>query len=280
MKDNLISWEEAVSWLKQQPNQAELVRACYYDDPIEKAAERYTESDEWREILGLLADKIPASVLDIGAGRGISSYAFVKSGCSVTALEPDPSPLVGAKAIKDLFLRTSQPVTIIEERGENLPFPDNSFDVVYGRAVLHHAVDLKSFCGEAHRVLKPGGIFMMTREHVISRREDLKVFLDSHPLHSLYGGENAYLLAEYVAAIHDSGLRNLRVIGPFESAINYAPMTTKEYRQLIGRMYSIPFGKSFFEWLAGWRVFFEWCSRRLSTKCNDPGRLYSFWATK
>jgi SAM-dependent methyltransferase len=280
MNDNYISWEEAVHRLRTDPEQQELVRHCYYDDPVETAAARYADSEEWREILRLLAGKIPATVLDIGAGRGISSYAFARNGCTVTALEPDPSPLVGAQAIRELFSRTGLPVTIVEESGENLPFPADSFDIVYGRAVCHHARDLMGFCAEAHRVLRPGGIFLMTREHVISRKEDLRVFLDSHPLHSLYGGENAYLLAEYTAAICSSGLRDMKVFGPFESAINYAPMTTRELCQLIGRKYSGPFGKAFGEWLADWRVFTAWCGRRLSASSDEPGRLYSFWATK
>ena len=27
------TWEEAVIWLKAQPDQAELVQACFFDDP-------------------------------------------------------------------------------------------------------------------------------------------------------------------------------------------------------------------------------------------------------
>jgi SAM-dependent methyltransferase len=280
MSVEYISWEEAVNRLRNDSEKQELVRNCYYDDPIEKAAARYAASEEWQEILRLLADKIPASVLDIGAGRGISSYAFAERGCTVTALEPDPSALVGAQAIRELFSRTGKSITIVEEKGENLPFQNNTFDIVYGRAVFHHAFNLKNFCAEAQRVLKPGGIFIMTREHVISRREDRQVFWDNHPLHSLYGGENAYLLADYVEAIRSSGLKNLKAIGPFESVINYFPMTSKDFRRLLGRRYSKPFGRSFAEWLAGWSVLNAWCGRRLSMLCDEPGRLYTFWATK
>lgn len=280
MNDSYISWEEAVRRLLDNPKQQELVRQCYYDNPIEKAAERYSKSEEWREILRLVAGKIPSSILDIGAGRGISSYAFAKSSCSVTALEPDPSSLVGAQAIRELFSSAGLPVTIVEERGERLPFADDEFDIIYGRAVCHHAGNLKKLCAEAQRVLKPGGVFLMTREHVISRKEDLQTFLDSHPLHALYGGENAYLLEEYIEAIRSSGLRDLKVIGPFESPINYAPMTTGEFRQMIIQRYSKLFGLRFAEWLSGKRVFNHCYGRRISSKCDEPGRLFSFWAIK
>ena len=280
MSDNNMTWEQAVIWLRAQTNQQELVRFCYYDDPLEDAAERFNTSEEWGAVMNLLSPKLPGKVLDLGAGRGISSYAFAKAGCTVTALEPDPSPLVGAGAIRSLFSRTGLPVTIVEERGEQLPFADGEFDIVYGRAVFHHAGDLKMFCAEAKRVLKPGGRFIMTREHVISRKEDLPSFLKSHALHHLYGGEHAYLLDSYTGAMHSAGLRSLKVTGPFESPINYAPMTSAELRQMICRMYAGFLGQRLAGQLADWPVFTKWCKRRLSLKCDTPGRLCTFEATK
>ncbi len=280
MSASFISWEEAVCRLRADPGQQELVRDCYYDDPIDEAAARYAGSEEWQEVCRLLAGKIPGAVLDIGAGRGISSYAFARHGCTVTALEPDPSPLVGAGAIRELVARTGLPVVIVEESGERLPFADESFDIVYGRAVCHHAERLEDFCAEAGRVLKKGGTLLMTREHAISRKSDLQAFLDAHPLHALYGGENAYRVEEYAAAIRNAGLRELQVIGPFENVINYAPMTTAEIRRLIGQSWPFPIGKGTVERLAGWSAFRAWQGRRLSRQCDDPGRLYTFRASK
>ena len=51
---SFASWEEAVSWLKQQPDQQELVISSYYDDPLIKAAERYYQSEEWKGVLDFL----------------------------------------------------------------------------------------------------------------------------------------------------------------------------------------------------------------------------------
>ena len=168
----MLTWEEAVQWLKDQPEKSELVKFCYYDDPLEAAAERFLQSEEWLEVLSLLKSKKSGQVLDIGAGRGISSYAFAKSGYEVTALEPNPSLLVGAEAIRQLASRTGVNIKVVQDWGETLPFADNAFDIVYGRAVLHHAHQLNQLCGEAARVLKPGGVLLATREHVLSRKED------------------------------------------------------------------------------------------------------------
>ena len=35
-----MTWEQAVLWLRQQPDSADLVRACFYDDPLSAAADR------------------------------------------------------------------------------------------------------------------------------------------------------------------------------------------------------------------------------------------------
>ena len=96
---DLISWEEAVLWLRNQPDQLPLVRAGFYDDPLIEAARRYRISTEWQTVRRYL----PAGqgrALDLGAGRGIASYALACEGWAVTAVEPDSSAIVGAGAIR------------------------------------------------------------------------------------------------------------------------------------------------------------------------------------
>ena len=276
------TWEDAVRWLRSQPDQAELVRDCYYDDPLLAAAQRFAASDEWQALRALL----PAScgtALDLGAGRGISSYALARDGWQVTALEPDPSPLVGVAAIRGLAKESDLPITIVQEAAEALPFADRSFDLVYGRAVLHHARDLQRLCREVARVLKPGGRLVATREHVISRAADLPAFLAAHPLHRLYGGENAYLLAQYTAALRSSGLRPVSAFGPYDSAINYAPMTNDEWRASCARHLARVLGaRAAAAFTNDQSPFGRWLLARLarlrSRLDSTPGRLYSFVA--
>ncbi|MBJ7298108.1 class I SAM-dependent methyltransferase [Anabaena sp. AL09] len=280
MSVKMLTWEQAVQSLRNQPDQKELVQYCYYDDPLESAAERFAQSEEWIAVTQLLKPKIPGQVLDIGAGRGISSYAFAKAGCSVTALEPDSSKLVGAGAISNLFKNTGLPIQIVQEWGETLPFANNTFDIVYGRAVLHHAKDLKQLCKEAARVLKPGGYFLATREHIISRKDDLQKFLDSHPLHHLYGGENAYLLEEYTDAIRSSGLQIIRSFNPLESVINYFPMSKSQYQSQVKNSLARRFGETLASKLAMFEQVQSLYSWYMSRKLDTPGRLYSFLAIK
>lgn len=265
-----MTWEEAVLWLRNQPGQAQLVRDCFYDDPLREAAERYYRSEEWKEMQTIFQDAKKGRALDLGAGRGISSYALAKDGWQVTALEPDKSPVVGAGAIRMLANETGLDISVVGEWGERLPFEETSFDLVYARQMLHHAADLKALCKEAHRVLKPRGLFVATREHVISRKEDLQAFLDSHPLHRIYGGEHAYLLAEYIEAIEQSGIRLLRILNPLQSNINLFPDTGKTFKARLAEKLKWP-------WPG---LIPDSALTLLGSLIRTPGRLYSFVGRK
>jgi SAM-dependent methyltransferase len=279
-----LTWEQAVQWLRDQPDQQALVNACYFDDPLFEAAQRFWQSPEWKAIASLL----PAphgKALDLGAGRGISSYAMARDGWQVTALEPDSSGLVGAGAIRLLAQESNLSITVVSEYSEKLPFPDNSFDVINCRQVLHHARDLPQTCREIFRVLKSGGVMVATREHVISKREDLQAFLDTHALHKFYGGENAFLLDEYLFAMKSAGLKVLRAMAPLDSPINYFPMTpeqcftycTRPVSEIVGtQLTNILFNQTHVMGRMLMRVLVGMLNRRNDT----PGRLYSFVATK
>lgn len=247
------TWEQAVVWLREQLDQEALVKACYFDDPLIDAVRRYSESAEWQAVREFLSGKTGLA-LDFGAGRGISSYALARDGWRVTALEPDSSPVVGAGAIRALVAETGLPIDVVEQRAESMPFEDNAFDLVYGRQILHHATDLQSLCGEAFRVLRRGGIFIATREHVIDRAEDLPAFLAAHPLHRYYGGEHAFMLKEYISAIRSCGFKLTRVLKPFASPINYHPHRFGICMKILGKV--------------------------LNCIQPTPGRLYSFVAIR
>lgn len=277
----LDTWEEAVHWLRQQPDQQKLVLDAYYDDPILQAAERYWRSGEWAAIRKFLP-RAPGTAVDIGAGRGIASYALAKEGFEVTALEPDASDLVGAGAIRELSNEAHLPISIAEEFSEKLPFSDNTFDVVFARAVLHHTTDLSAACREFFRVLKPGGRFIAVREHVISSERDLPIFLERHPLHKLYGGENAFLLKAYENSIVSAGFKMERLLRPLESEVNFAPYTQAELKAEIGARIAtrLPFLAKITPVLlsfpSAWTIF-----SHVAAKFDQrPGRLYSFVATR
>jgi SAM-dependent methyltransferase len=233
------TWEEAVRWLRDQPESAGIVRDAYYDDPLAEAADRYWRSNEWAAIRAIVGTG-PGDALDAGAGRGIASYALARDGFTVTALEPDPSDLVGGGAIRTLARETALPIRVEENLSERLPFEDAAFDVIFARAVLHHIADLPAAMREFHRVLRPGGVLVAAREHVITDASDLPAFFDGHALHHRYGGENAHPLHVYQDAIRGAGLMLEHTIGSLDSPINYGPQSTADInRRIAGQVIPI-----------------------------------------
>jgi len=273
------SWEDAVNWLIKQPDQQELVRACYFDRPVLAAAQRYRSSDEWSAVRSLLPAHV-GSVLDVGAGMGIASYALAADGWLVTALEPDSSDLVGAGAIRQLAREAGLEITVVEKGGEGLPLADVSFDVIHARQVLHHARDLGQFCTEMYRVLKPGGCLLATREHVISNLRQLPKFLAKHPLHDLYGGENAFQRKEYEACLKAAGFVVRNVLGPWDSIINSTPFTRHKLYELFLSRFGHWLGAACFARMAFSEVGFQLVLPVLSMLDRRPGRLYTFVADK
>jgi ubiquinone/menaquinone biosynthesis C-methylase UbiE len=94
--------------------------------------------------------------LEIGSGTGYFSLNLLQAGVVREATCTDISPgmlatLQGNAARLGLTVRTAR------AEAESLPFPDQSFDLVLGHAVLHHLPDLRRAFAEFHRVLRPGG---------------------------------------------------------------------------------------------------------------------------
>lgn len=274
-----MTTEEAVLLLRRDPTQSDLLRDSYLDGDVPEAARRFAGSAEFAEVLRLVGDVSGRTVLDLGAGTGVASYAFATAGARrVVALEPDPSDVVGQGAIR----RLGRPdvIQIIEAWGEKLPFPPGEFDLVYARQVLHHARALDELVSECARVLRPGGLLLASREHVVDDEAQLREFLASHPIHRLAGGEHAYPLPAYIAAIGRAGLRLERVLGPWDSILNAFPSarTPEDVAEQPYRVLERKYGRALGRLAA--RVPYFLARTRRKLRDRGAGRMYSFLATR
>ena len=209
-----MTLDESIRWMRTQPAYEAVVRDAYLGPDLEDSARRFFISGEFSSARELVGDRIKgAHVLDLGAGTGIASRAWAAAGAGlVTALEPDPSELVGVGALRRLC--QGWPVDILREYAERISLADASVDIVYARQVFHHLPNLDAALLECARVLRPGGILLACREHVVDDAGQLRAFLASHPVHQLAGGENAYPALAYRRAIESAGLRLKQELGP------------------------------------------------------------------
>lgn len=219
----MTSVDEVLHLLRSDPRHAEHLRELYFDEDFLVAASRFQESGEFLEVQRLLSEHIRGKrILDLGAGRGIASRALAQSGAAlVYALEPDPSDDIGCGAIAKW--NAGLPIQILNASSEQIPLPDCAVDVVYARQVLHHLEDLPGGLRECARILRRGGVFLASREHVVDDEKQLKIHLDNHYGHQLLGGEHAFSVAEYVSAIEGAGLKVEKTLGPWDSVINNYP---------------------------------------------------------
>jgi ubiquinone/menaquinone biosynthesis C-methylase UbiE len=109
-----------------------------------------------RKALGSWPEKPFGDALEIGAGTGYFSLNLLQAGAIARATATDISP--GMLATLDANAeRLGLGVKTMATDAETLPFPDQSFDLVFGHAVLHHIPDLGQAFSEFARVLRPGG---------------------------------------------------------------------------------------------------------------------------
>jgi ubiquinone/menaquinone biosynthesis C-methylase UbiE len=96
------------------------------------------------------------SGLEIGAGTGYFVLNLLQLGILEEATATDISPGM-LEALDRSAERLGLDVRTVRSEAEELPFPDESFDLVFGHAVLHHVPDLERAFAECERVLRPGG---------------------------------------------------------------------------------------------------------------------------
>jgi SAM-dependent methyltransferase len=141
--------------MKLKRSLVKTLRDRWYPDPV--------MSDPVRRFLKFVASRLRPehSVLDLGAGAGdLNQYNFKGRVARIVGVDLDPR-------VRQNRLLDEGFVADVNE----LPFEDNTFDIVFSIYVLEHLADPGRFVGELRRVLKPGGLFLAltpNRWHYVS----------------------------------------------------------------------------------------------------------------
>ena len=112
--------------------------------------------------LDVLGDVVGRDVLEYGCGGALWSIALAARGARVTALDNSAQQLAYARAAVDA---AGAEVRLVHAPGEETPFADASFDIVF---CDHGAMSFASpdrTIPEVARILRPGGIFAFNVEH-------------------------------------------------------------------------------------------------------------------
>jgi SAM-dependent methyltransferase len=103
----------------------------------------------------LLGDVRGKRVVDFGCGSGANTALLAGRGAHVWGIDISEDLLrLGQRRLA--ISGRAGGATFIAGSAHDMPFPDNSIDVVFGIAILHH-LDLDLVSKEVRRVLKPGG---------------------------------------------------------------------------------------------------------------------------
>lgn len=103
--------------------------------------------------------------LEIGSGTGYLSLNMMQNGLIDEVVCTDISQgMLDVVESSAKRLGFDKRVETVHTEAEGLPFADESFDLVFGHAIIHHLPDLQESFNEFFRVLKPGGMIFFAGE--------------------------------------------------------------------------------------------------------------------
>ena len=152
--------------------------AQYHQQPTPKGKAEERVNERVQHILNTLPGETKINILiDIGAGNAEITDKIAKTFNLSQAYALDKYP--ANEFIKPF---PNSIVQYIQVMNENLPFHDNSIDMITAFMSIHHIQDIESLIKEICRVLKPNG-YLFFRENDVTSNE-LKLYLDK--IHERY----------------------------------------------------------------------------------------------
>lgn len=187
----------------------------------------FTTYDTWRygqeSHIPACLDKIDwhgKKVLEIGLGQGAESEQIIRRGARWSGLDLTQESVdrVAARlAIRDLShddLRRGSALAI--------PWPEDTFDIVFSHGVLHHIPDIRTAQHEIHRVLKPGGTLVAMLYSRVSLNYQLSIkvvrraaLAAAYPLRHLRLLRASPMLRQHLDNAEFEGLRRYLAIDNF-----------------------------------------------------------------
>jgi SAM-dependent methyltransferase/uncharacterized protein YbaR (Trm112 family) len=164
-----------------------------------------SQAENFNLIFPIIKIKKLDKVLDVGAGRCWATRFFAKEGCYTVSLDILLTKYVGLLT-GDIYIEKEN---IFFERicssMEKIPFRDNTFNIIFMSATLHHSSNISIVTKEISRMLKPGGSFVLINEPVKGYLDRNKA--SSSPEYKAGINEHLYRLGDYLTSLKRAGLK-------------------------------------------------------------------------
>jgi ubiquinone/menaquinone biosynthesis C-methylase UbiE len=161
-------------------------------------------------------------ILEVGTGAGTDFLQWVRAGAKAYGIDATSEGIQHLRQRLEVYDLEAEEVKVAD--CESLPYPDNSFDLVYSWGVIHHSPNTPQALREIIRVCRPGGICKVMVYH---RHSLLSYFfwvkyalLKGKPWRSLSWclfhhmesiGTKAYTRKEIRSMLSDAPVDNIRI---------------------------------------------------------------------
>lgn len=142
--------------IRQFFDEMSIGRDIKLQDPILK----YEQEMRQRAVIELLNPTKDDFILDVGCGNARDVLAFAMKGVKCIGIDFSSGMInEGKKDINKIGLKN---IDFIVGSGTNLPFKDESFDKISCSEVIEHIPNYEDAIAEISRVLKKGGVLLIT----------------------------------------------------------------------------------------------------------------------
>ncbi|HZE66550.1 MAG TPA: class I SAM-dependent methyltransferase [Sporichthyaceae bacterium] len=178
-------------------------------------------------------------VLEIGLGQGAESEQLIRRGARWSGLDLTEEAVrrVAARlALRDLPYRQIQQGSVL-----SIPWPDDSFDVVFSHGVLHHVPEITTAAAEIRRVLRPDGLLvaMLYARRSLNFQVSIRlvrraVLAAAYPLRRVPAVGRSTIVGQHLDNAEAVGLRNYLCLENFTHRNTDGPLNP------FARVYSLP----------------------------------------
>jgi SAM-dependent methyltransferase len=131
----------------------------FSDDEIKKTGDMYFD------IIDFSVINENSSVMDVGCGTGRWTRYIAPKVKFVEAVDPSEAIFAAASLLKD-----QKNIRVTQASTDNLPFADNTFDLVFSLGVLHHIPDTRKAMEDCVKKVRPGGLFLVYLYYSLDNR--------------------------------------------------------------------------------------------------------------